>query len=169
MIGVVSYKIVEQGFEVLCNLDYCGVIGVDLVVGDGVGIFVQVFDVFLWRIIGIWLFEFGFYVVGLVFMFVDEVQCVCVRVVIEFIVVDEGIKVLGWCEVFVYIYIFFEILLGIMFYFEYLLICVCDGCVGMDLEYLVFVLWWCVQYEVGVYFVLFFLCMFVYKGMLMIY
>lgn len=44
--GEVGYDIIVLVFEVLCNLEYCGVIGFDVGIGDGVGILIQMFDDF---------------------------------------------------------------------------------------------------------------------------
>ena len=38
--GKKSHRMIEQGLQILCNLDYCGVVGVDLLMGDGAGILI---------------------------------------------------------------------------------------------------------------------------------
>ena len=41
-----SHKIIEQGLQVLCNLDHRGAVGADPLMGDGAGILTQIPDQF---------------------------------------------------------------------------------------------------------------------------
>ena len=42
--GKKSHKIIEQGLQILCNLDHRGAVGADPLVGDGAGILIQIPD-----------------------------------------------------------------------------------------------------------------------------
>jgi glutamate synthase (NADPH) large chain len=44
--GKKSHKIIEQGLQILCNLDHRGAVGADPLMGDGAGILVQIPDQF---------------------------------------------------------------------------------------------------------------------------
>ena len=68
-------EIVEEGLEVLCNLDHRGASGSDPETGDGGGILLQVPDAFLRRecaSLGIELPRAGGYGVGMLFEFGEE-------------------------------------------------------------------------------------------------
>jgi glutamate synthase (NADPH/NADH) large chain len=92
---------VEEGLEVLCNLDHRGASGSDPETGDGGGILLQVPDAFLRRecsSIGIELPPAGGYGVGALFEFEDEEEPCC-EGALERIVAEEGQRFLGWRDV----------------------------------------------------------------------
>jgi glutamate synthase (NADPH/NADH) large chain len=92
---------VEEGLEVLCNLDHRGASGSDPETGDGAGILLQVPDSFLRRrcaSLGIELPPTGGYGVGTLFEFEGEEGSGC-EGTLERIVAEEGQSLLGWREV----------------------------------------------------------------------
>jgi glutamate synthase (NADPH) large chain len=92
---------VEEGLEVLCNLDHRGASGSDPETGDGAGILLQVPDAFLRRecgSLGIELPAAGGYGVGTLFEFESEDGADCAAT-LERIAVEEGQSFLGWREV----------------------------------------------------------------------
>jgi len=44
--GKKSHRIIEQGLQILCNLDHRGAVGADPLMGDGAGILIQIPDQF---------------------------------------------------------------------------------------------------------------------------
>ena len=42
--GRKSHKIIEQGLQILCNLDHRGAVGADPLMGDGAGLLAQIPD-----------------------------------------------------------------------------------------------------------------------------
>jgi glutamate synthase (ferredoxin) len=95
-------EIVEQGLEVLHNLDHRGATGSDPETGDGAGILLQIPDALLRRECkerGFELPPIGHYAVGVIFVPDDcEERCSC-EVCIEGIVAEEGQRFLGWRDV----------------------------------------------------------------------
>ena len=92
---------VEEGLEVLCNLDHRGASGSDPETGDGGGILLQVPDAFLRRecaSLGIELPQAGGYGVGMLFEFEEE-EGSCCEDVLERIAAEEGQRFLGWRDV----------------------------------------------------------------------
>jgi glutamate synthase domain-containing protein 1 len=92
---------VEEGLEVLCNLDHRGASGSDPETGDGAGILLQLPDAFLRRecaSLDIELPPAGGYGAGVVFEFGDEGETGC-EDTLEQIVAEEGQRFLGWRDV----------------------------------------------------------------------
>ncbi|MDQ3303091.1 MAG: glutamate synthase subunit alpha, partial [Actinomycetota bacterium] len=92
---------VEEGLEVLCNLDHRGASGSDSETGDGAGIMLQVPDEFLRRECessGIELPPAGGYGVGTLFEFEGEERGGC-EGAMERIVTEEGQRFIGWRDV----------------------------------------------------------------------
>jgi glutamate synthase (NADPH/NADH) large chain len=93
---------VEEGLEVLCNLDHRGASGSDPETGDGAGILLQIPDAFLRReceSLGIALPPAGGYGVGALFEFEGEGGCGGCDDTLERIVAEEGQRFIGWREV----------------------------------------------------------------------
>jgi glutamate synthase (NADPH) large chain len=93
---------VEEGLEVLCNLDHRGASGSDPETGDGAGILLQIPDAFLRReceSLGIALPPTGGYGVGALFEFEGEEGCGGCDDTLERIVAEEGQRFIGWREV----------------------------------------------------------------------
>ncbi|MGH0032509.1 MAG: glutamate synthase large subunit [Myxococcota bacterium] len=100
--GERSHEIVEQGIQVLVNLEHRGACGCDPDTGDGAGLIVQVPDAFLRREagkLGIDLPPAGRYAVGQVFLARDEQAAAAQVEILERTVAAEGQRVLGWRDV----------------------------------------------------------------------
>jgi glutamate synthase (NADPH/NADH) large chain len=90
---------VEEGLEVLCNLEHRGTSGSDPETGDGAGILTQIPDSFFRReckALGIGLPPARSYGVGMLFELGEEFDC---GVHLERIVAEEGQRLLGFREV----------------------------------------------------------------------
>jgi glutamate synthase (NADPH) large chain len=91
---------VEEGLEVLCNLEHRGTSGSDPETGDGAGILTQIPDAFFRReckaALGVELPPAGSYGVGMLFEFGDEVGC---GAHLGRIVAEESQRLLGFREV----------------------------------------------------------------------
>ncbi len=99
--GRATRETVEEGLEILCNLDHRGASGSDPETGDGAGILLQVPDAFLRRecaSLGLELPPAGGYGVGMLFEFGDEGETGC-EGTLERIVAEEGQRFLGWRDV----------------------------------------------------------------------
>jgi glutamate synthase (NADPH) large chain len=97
--GEKSHSIIEKGLEVLVNLTHRGACGCDPETGDGAGILIQIPHKFFAREcdqLGFSLPEPGRYAAGMVFLPVEmhpRLQC---EGILERIVAEEGLTVLGW-------------------------------------------------------------------------
>ena len=97
--GEKSHSIIEKGLEVLVNLTHRGACGCDPETGDGAGILIQIPHKFFAREcdqLGFNLPEPGRYAAGMVFLPVEmhpRLQC---EGILERIVAEEGLTVLGW-------------------------------------------------------------------------
>ena len=90
---------VEEGLEVLHNLEHRGASGSDPETGDGAGILLQVPDAFLRRECaseGMDLPNLGGYGVGMLFEFDEDISC---EDTLERIVTEEGQRFIGWRDV----------------------------------------------------------------------
>jgi glutamate synthase (NADPH) large chain len=97
-----SHAIVKQGLDILRNIDHRGAVGADPKMGDGCGMLVQIPHRFFaaeCAKLGIWLPEAGEYGVAQLFMPQDEEGYAIVREIVEKVLVDEGLALLGWREV----------------------------------------------------------------------
>ena len=102
MKGNKSHKIVSQALEVLVNLDHRGACGCEPNTGDGAGILIQMPDSFLRSVcasLGIELPEPFHYGVGMVFTSPKATERNAARHILEKILVDEGVELLGWRNV----------------------------------------------------------------------
>jgi glutamate synthase (NADPH) large chain len=100
--GKKSHKIIEQGLQILCNLDHRGAVGADPLMGDGAGILTQVPDQFYreeMAVLGIKLPPAGEYGVGMVFLPKESASRLACEQQLERAVRAEGQVVLGWREV----------------------------------------------------------------------
>ena len=102
MSGAASHEIVDQGLQILANLDHRGARGSDPNTGDGAGILVQVPHKFMRgvsRDAGFELPDPGDYAVGMLFMPRSEsVRAVC-RAEFDEVVVAKGQSVIAWRRV----------------------------------------------------------------------
>ncbi len=99
--GEATHTIIQQGLQMLRNLEHRGACGCDAKTGDGAGMLMQVPDRFLRKVcdpLGIELPERDHYGMGMVFLprRPDEARW-CVEA-FERIIEEEGQRVLGWRE-----------------------------------------------------------------------
>src|SRR5687767_667532 len=97
--GKKSHQIVQQGLEVLRNLDHRGACGCEANTGDGAGILMQMPHAFLQQQcekLGFKLPKPSAYGVGFIFMPQDPPERQQCERVFEKIVKEEGLKVIGW-------------------------------------------------------------------------
>jgi glutamate synthase domain-containing protein 2/glutamate synthase domain-containing protein 1/glutamate synthase domain-containing protein 3 len=97
--GVKSHDIISQGLQILINLTHRGACGCDPETGDGAGVLIQIPHAFLAREcskLGFTLPAPGEYGAGLVFLPVEPQQRLISEGVVERIVREEGLELLGW-------------------------------------------------------------------------
>ena len=97
-----THAIVEQGLQILLNLDHRGAVGADPKLGDGCGILVQIphqFFVEECKKLGVELPDVQKYGVGQFFMPRDAIARTDVKASIEKAIDDEGLELLGWRDV----------------------------------------------------------------------
>ncbi|TDR93870.1 glutamate synthase large subunit [Enterovirga rhinocerotis] len=97
-----THAIVQQGLQILKNIDHRGAVGGDPTMGDGCGILVQIPHRFFAEecaTLGIALPEPGSYGIGHLFMPRDAEACREVEAIVTQAVADEGLTLLGWREV----------------------------------------------------------------------
>jgi glutamate synthase (NADPH) large chain len=100
--GKKSHEIVKQALTILTNLDHRGAVGSEPNTGDGAGILLQMPDTFLRQVcapLGIKLPEPGRYGVAMVFTSPEAPDRTSARHVLERIVREEGLTILGWRDV----------------------------------------------------------------------
>ena len=100
--NITSHRVVEQGIEVLMNLDHRGARGAEPDTGDGAGILVQLPHAFLLREcanLGITLPEPGYYAVAQCFFQRDRSRHYGTRIVLERVLNELGLPLLGYREV----------------------------------------------------------------------
>ncbi len=97
-----SHRIIDQGLQILCNLDHRGAVGADPLMGDGAGILTQIPDQFFreeMRCQGVELPPQGEYGVGMVFLPKENASLLACAQQLERAVRAEGQVVLGWRDV----------------------------------------------------------------------
>src|SRR5580704_17986421 len=97
--GEKSHAIITQGIEILVNLTHRGACGCDPETGDGAGLLIQIPHQFFRReavSLGFTLPAPGEYAVGMVFMPVERHERLVTEGIVERIVREEGLTVLGW-------------------------------------------------------------------------
>src|SRR6202167_1854897 len=97
--GEKSHEIIRKGIEVLVNLTHRGACGCDPEPGDGAGVLIQIPHKFFAREcskIGFQLPEPGAYGVGMTFLPVEKHERLQCEGILERIVREEGLTVLGW-------------------------------------------------------------------------
>ena len=94
--GVRSREIVTLGITALCNMEHRGATGAEADTGDGAGILIQVPDAFLRAVAGFELPALGKYAVGIAFLPADPVRTATAIETVERIIVEEGLRPLGW-------------------------------------------------------------------------
>ncbi|MFI5070866.1 MAG: glutamate synthase large subunit [Terriglobales bacterium] len=94
-----SHEIIRQGIQVLINLTHRGACGCDPETGDGAGILIQIPHRFFVREcsrLGFELPSEGEYAVGMTFLPVERHQRLQCEGILERIIREEGLSVLGW-------------------------------------------------------------------------
>jgi glutamate synthase (NADPH) large chain len=97
--GHKSHDIIRKGIQVLINLTHRGACGCDPETGDGAGLLIQIPHTFFAREcgkLGFDLSEPGTYGVGMTFLPVEKHQRLQCEGILERIVREEGLSVLGW-------------------------------------------------------------------------
>jgi glutamate synthase domain-containing protein 2/glutamate synthase domain-containing protein 1/glutamate synthase domain-containing protein 3 len=97
--GHKSHDIVRKGIEVLINLTHRGACGCDPETGDGAGVLIQIPHKFFTREcaqLGFQLPAPGAYAVGMTFLPVEKHERLQCEGILERIVREEGLTVLGW-------------------------------------------------------------------------
>ena len=97
--GQKSHEIVSKGIQVLLNLTHRGACGCDPETGDGAGVLLQIPHQFFARECGKLGFELpvpGAYGVGMTFLPVEKHQRLQCEGILERVVREEGLTVLGW-------------------------------------------------------------------------
>ena len=99
MKGVQSHQIIQDGIEILKNLEHRGAVGADPLMGDGAGMLVQIphdFFVRECKAAGFELPKIGDYAVAQVFMPTDEKVRLEIEAIFEKNLKLEGLELLGW-------------------------------------------------------------------------
>ena len=97
-----SHSIVEQGLQILVNLDHRGAVGADALMGDGAGILIQIPDQFFREELsaqGILLPPAGDYGVGMVFLPKENASRLACEQELERAIRAAGQVLLGWRDV----------------------------------------------------------------------
>ena len=100
--GKKSHSIIQQGLQILENLEHRGAVGADELMGDGAGILIQIPDQFYREEMakqGVTLPPAGEYGVGMIFLPKEHASRIACEQEIERAVRDEGQVVLGWRDV----------------------------------------------------------------------
>src|SRR5215469_17867312 len=97
--GHKSHDIIVKGIQVLINLTHRGACGCDPETGDGAGVLIQIPHEFFSRVcsqLGFSLPAPGEYGVGIVFLPVERQERLICEGIVERVVQEEGLTVLGW-------------------------------------------------------------------------
>ena len=97
--GNKDHKIIDEGIQILCNLEHRGAVGGDLKTGDGAGMLLQIPDQFFRKNLDFTLPKAGNYGVGMLFLPRDEEQQKKAQSMVTDIITREGGNCLGWRDV----------------------------------------------------------------------
>jgi glutamate synthase (NADPH) large chain len=103
--GEKSHDIIRKGIQVLLNLAHRGACGCDPETGDGAGVLIQIPHKFFAREcekLGFTLPSPGTYAVGMTFLPVEKHQRLQTEGILERIIKEEGLTLLGWRDTPVY-------------------------------------------------------------------
>jgi len=103
--GEKSHDIIRKGIQILLNLAHRGACGCDPETGDGAGVLIQIPHKFFAREcqkLGFTLPEPGKYGVGMTFLPVEKHQRLQSEGILERIIKEEGLTLLGWRDTPVY-------------------------------------------------------------------
>ncbi len=102
MKGKKSHEIIRQGLTILEKLDHRGAVGCEPNTGDGAGILLQMPDAFLRKVCAPLEIELpapGCYGVAMVFTSPEATVLNSARHVLERLVAEEGLNLIGWRDV----------------------------------------------------------------------
>ena len=94
-----SHDLVDKALTALRNLEHRGAKGADPETGDGVGLLTQIPDAFFRAVVPFALPEAGSYAAGTAFLPADDAAAEDAVAIIDRIVAEEGLQLLGWREV----------------------------------------------------------------------
>ncbi len=100
--GKKSRRVVDMGLRSVCKLEHRGAVGADPLTGDGSGILLQISDRFFRRVAEqerITLPAAGLYAVGFIYLPHKLDTRRAVEMLLEKVIVDEGLQFLGWRDV----------------------------------------------------------------------
>ena len=100
--GIPEHSIVENGVQILINLEHRGAVGGDKSTGDGAGLLLQIPDSFFRqqsRELGFHLPQPGKYAVGMIFFPSEPHLADQCQYVVEKFTASEGAEILGWRNV----------------------------------------------------------------------
>jgi glutamate synthase domain-containing protein 2/glutamate synthase domain-containing protein 1/glutamate synthase domain-containing protein 3 len=100
--GLKSHQIIEQGLQILANLDHRGAVGADKLMGDGAGILIQIPDEYYraeLATLGIELPPPGEYGVGMIFLPKEHASRLACEQELARAVKAEGQTLIGWRDV----------------------------------------------------------------------
>jgi len=97
--GKRSHRIVEEGVQILCNLEHRGAVGGDMKTGDGAGMLLQIPHKFLSRVVDFTLPPEGEYGAGMLFLPVEKRKADEACKLTEELIKKEGAILLGWRDV----------------------------------------------------------------------
>ena len=97
--GERTHKIVEEGVQILCNLEHRGAVGGDMKTGDGAGMLLQMPHKFFSRVLPFSLPEEGVYGAGMIFLPADTGKAAEAVEMTERVIAREGGSILGWRDV----------------------------------------------------------------------
>ena len=97
--GKRSHRIIEEGVQILCNLEHRGAVGGDMKTGDGAGMLLQIPHKFLSRVVDFTLPPEGEYGAGMIFLPVSEERAGQACELTEQVIKNEGAILLGWRDV----------------------------------------------------------------------
>src|SRR5207245_7831945 len=131
--GQKSHEIILKGIQVLLNLTHRGACGCDPETGDGAGILLQIPHQFFVRECGKLGFELplpGAYGVGMTFLPVEKHQRLQCEGILERIVREEGLTLLGWRDTPCFAAAISRVARGSQPYIQHILV----GCAGSTPE-----------------------------------
>ncbi|HOA89632.1 MAG TPA: glutamate synthase large subunit [Propioniciclava tarda] len=165
--GTPSHDIVAKGLTALENLDHRGATGADEAAGDGAGMLLQVPDRLIRETVNFHLPEPGHYAIGMAFLPSDARARATAKRTIEYIAIEEGLRVLGWRDVPTNTDTLSPVSLAVKPFFEQLIVTDdVDPTAGIDLDRMVYPLRKRAQSEASVYIASLSARTLVYKGML---
>jgi len=97
--GERSHSIVQDGVQILCNLEHRGAVGGDMKTGDGAGMLLQMPHKFFNKVTDFTLPAEGSYGAGMLFLPIDSKRADEAVKLTEKILKEESVTILGWRDV----------------------------------------------------------------------